>query len=115
MSRKDYRMLELAPEGIERYATDHSTPESDIFQSLTEQTQAESDSPQMLVGPIEGRFLKLIVKAMAARRVLEIGMRYQPRVHKDRPVVLGSESPRPEDHASDGSRTRYDSRYRRTT
>jgi len=66
-------MFELVPEGIERYAADHSTPESDIFQSLTEQTHAESDSPQMLVGPIEGRFLKLIVQAMAARRVLEIG------------------------------------------
>jgi caffeoyl-CoA O-methyltransferase len=66
-------MPALVPENIERYAVGHSTPESNIFQSLTEHTHAESDSPQMLVGPIEGRFLKLIVKAMAARRVLEIG------------------------------------------
>ncbi len=66
-------MPELVPENIERYAVDHSTPESDIFQSLTQKTHVESDSPQMLVGPIEGRFLKLIVQAMAARRVLEIG------------------------------------------
>jgi caffeoyl-CoA O-methyltransferase len=73
MSRKDHRMQALVPKNIERYAVDHSTPESNIFQSLTQQTRAESDSPQMLVGPIEGRFLKLIVKAMEARRVLEIG------------------------------------------
>jgi caffeoyl-CoA O-methyltransferase len=66
-------MLELVPKAIEHYATDHSTPESIIFKSLTETTRADCDSPQMLVGPIEGRFLKLIVKATAARRVLEIG------------------------------------------
>jgi caffeoyl-CoA O-methyltransferase len=66
-------MLELVPEAIERYAVDHSTPESDIFKLLTQKTRADCDSPQMLVGPIEGRFLKLIVKAVAARRVLEIG------------------------------------------
>jgi predicted O-methyltransferase YrrM len=40
---------------------------------LAEETQATLRAPQMLTGPVEGRFLELLVFATGARRVLEIG------------------------------------------
>jgi caffeoyl-CoA O-methyltransferase len=40
---------------------------------LAEETRATLRAPQMLTGPVEGRFLELLVFATGARRVLEIG------------------------------------------
>jgi caffeoyl-CoA O-methyltransferase len=66
-------MLSLVAEELVRYCEAHSTPESALLQSLAEETQAKTEQPQMQVGPLEGLFLKLLVRAMGARRVLEIG------------------------------------------
>ena len=66
-------MLTFVPEPIERYAEAHSTPQPAIFEELSRETHAKTKSPQMLVGPLEGGFLKLLVRATGARRVLEIG------------------------------------------
>ena len=40
---------------------------------LTQRALYRPDSPQMLTGPIEGRFLELLVHALAPKRVLELG------------------------------------------
>jgi caffeoyl-CoA O-methyltransferase len=40
---------------------------------LAAETEQDLPSPQMMVGPLEGRFLQTLVFATAARRVLEIG------------------------------------------
>ena len=66
-------MLSFVPEPIEQYVAAHTTPESDVFKELTQNTHDSTDWPQMLVGPVEGRFLKLLVQSIGARRVLEIG------------------------------------------
>ena len=42
-------------------------------QRLAEETRATLELPAMLTGPIEGRFLELLVFARGARRVLELG------------------------------------------
>jgi len=66
-------MLSFVPEDIERYVKEHSTAEPVILQELSKQTHAETDAPEMLVGPVEGLFLKLLARSTKARNVLEIG------------------------------------------
>jgi len=61
-------------EAVERYAHDHTEPESELFERLREETVAVMKYPEMQVGRIEGRFLKMLVRLTGARRVLEIGM-----------------------------------------
>jgi len=63
----------IVPEEIERYAEEHTTPHSELFQRLAEETKATLDRPQMLTGTIEGRFLEFIVYMTGARRILELG------------------------------------------
>ena len=59
---------------IEAYAQAHSMPESDLCRALREETQRRMEAPQMMVGPLEGAFLKMLAQLVGARRVLEIGM-----------------------------------------
>jgi caffeoyl-CoA O-methyltransferase len=66
--------MNFIDQAIEQYAHDHTKPESDLFQRLREETFREMQYPQMQVGRIEGRFLKMLVRLTGARRVLEIGM-----------------------------------------
>lgn len=61
-------------EEVETFAHGHTKPESDLFRRLHAETHATMSSPQMLVGRIEGQFLKLLVQLTGAERVLEIGM-----------------------------------------
>jgi caffeoyl-CoA O-methyltransferase len=63
----------IVPEEIERYAEEHTTPPADLLAELAEETRATLRAPQMLTGPIEGRFLELLVYGTNARRVLEVG------------------------------------------
>jgi caffeoyl-CoA O-methyltransferase len=67
-------MKALVSAEIEAYATAHSIGESEICRALRTETHRHMDSPQMLVGPLEGAFLKLLTKIVGATRILEIGM-----------------------------------------
>lgn len=67
-------MEKLVPSEIEAYAEQHSMPESAICRALREETQRTMEHPQMLVGPLEGAFLKMMTQVVGATRVLEIGM-----------------------------------------
>src|SRR5438552_13989912 len=67
-------MITLVPEVIEQFAHDHTKPESDLFRRLRDETYAEMHCPQMQVGRLEGRFLKMLVRLTGARLVIEIGM-----------------------------------------
>jgi caffeoyl-CoA O-methyltransferase len=64
----------LVAEDIERYAQAHTEPVDPLFEELREETHRSMDSPNMQVGPVEGTFLKLLVRLSGARRALEIGM-----------------------------------------
>lgn len=59
---------------VENFAHDHTKEESELFRRLRDETHQEMKYPQMQVGRIEGRFLKMLVRLTGARRVLEIGM-----------------------------------------
>jgi caffeoyl-CoA O-methyltransferase len=67
-------MKDLTLPGIDAYAAAHSWPESDLCKALREETTRTMEFPQMVVGPLEGAFLKMMVRLVGAARVLEIGM-----------------------------------------
>jgi predicted O-methyltransferase YrrM len=67
-------MNRLVAVEIETYAQAHSMPESDLCRALREETQRCIESPQMIVGPLEGAFLKMMTQLVRATSVLEIGM-----------------------------------------
>ena len=59
---------------VEAYAQAHSMRESDLCRALREETQRRMEAPQMIVGPLEGAFLKMMTQLVRATSVLEIGM-----------------------------------------
>ena len=63
----------IIDERISAYADAHTTPPADHLRRLFEETHATLAAPQMLTGPVEGRFLQALVTATGARRILEIG------------------------------------------
>jgi caffeoyl-CoA O-methyltransferase len=65
--------VDIVPEPIERYAEEHTTPPEPLLAELAKETGATLESPQMLTGTVEGRFLELLVYASGASRVLELG------------------------------------------
>jgi caffeoyl-CoA O-methyltransferase len=67
-------MKTLVPPDIEAYAEAHSMPESALCRALREETQRTMAHARMLVGPLEGAFLKMMTGLVGAKRVLEIGM-----------------------------------------
>jgi caffeoyl-CoA O-methyltransferase len=67
-------MRALTLPGIDDYAAAHSWAESEICKALREETYRTMELPQMVVGPLEGAFLKMMVRLVGATRVLEIGM-----------------------------------------
>jgi caffeoyl-CoA O-methyltransferase len=67
-------MKPLVSPDVEAYAQACSMPESPICLALREETLRTMECPQMLVGPLEGAFLKMMVQVVGAKQVLEIGM-----------------------------------------
>jgi caffeoyl-CoA O-methyltransferase len=63
----------IVEEQLEKYAERHTTPPDPLLAELAEETRATMSAPQMLTGPIEGRFLEQLVHGIGAKRVLEIG------------------------------------------
>lgn len=62
----------VAPE-LEEYCRAHSTPPGPLLKELAAYTRTHCRSPEMLTGPVEGAFLRMLVQLSGARRVLEIG------------------------------------------
>jgi predicted O-methyltransferase YrrM len=60
---------------VEDYAVAASSPRplDELFERLAAETHERMSAPQMMVGPLEGRFLELLVHLTRARRVLELG------------------------------------------
>lgn len=66
-------MKTLVSAEIEAYAEAHSMKESDACRATREQTYRHMECPQMVVGPLEGAFLKMLTQLKHAKTVLEIG------------------------------------------
>ncbi|MCP4867228.1 MAG: methyltransferase [Proteobacteria bacterium] len=65
--------MPIVDEDVEAYAAEHCSEVSDLYERLREETYAATTLPQMQVGRIEGRLLKLLVQLSGARRAVEIG------------------------------------------
>ncbi len=55
------------------YCQAHSTPPGSLLNELERYTYLHTLHPQMLSGPLQGRFLTLISQLMRPRRILEVG------------------------------------------
>jgi caffeoyl-CoA O-methyltransferase len=62
----------ITREGIDGYAEAHTTAPVSLLRELAEETNRRPDA-QMMVGPLEGRFLEMLVFAVRPRLVVEIG------------------------------------------
>lgn len=65
--------INLLPAEIADYVANHTTKEEELLSRLRAETQATLAMPQMQVGPVEGRFLQLMVQISGAKSILEIG------------------------------------------
>jgi caffeoyl-CoA O-methyltransferase len=67
-------MLTLTHPDIEEYAASKTQPTNALLNDLLKETHEQMEYPQMLTGPLEGSFLRLMVQISGAKSVLEIGM-----------------------------------------
>jgi len=65
--------MDIVPRDVEHYAEAHSSPPPEHLLALAVETELALDFPQMMVGALEGRFLEMLVYALAPMRILEIG------------------------------------------
>ncbi|MDC9722021.1 MAG: O-methyltransferase [Urechidicola sp.] len=65
--------MELLPEKIEAYVTNHSENEPKHLQELSKETWQKVLVPRMLSGHFQGRILSLISKLVNPKNLLEIG------------------------------------------
>ena len=66
-------MTAIVDPALEAYATEHTSAPPAYLEDLAADVVAELESPGMMVGRLEGRFLELLVYALGAERVLEVG------------------------------------------
>ncbi len=65
--------MDIIQPSLEEYSTNHSTKVDQIFEELRRETYESTSHPEMQVGPVEGRFLRMLVLMTGARTVLELG------------------------------------------
>lgn len=65
--------MDITPREIDDYCSRHTATESELFAELAVATRNRTDLPQMQVGHLEGAFLRVMVRAVAARFVVEVG------------------------------------------
>lgn len=66
-------MIPIVDEAIEQYAATHSGQEDALYQELQLETYDNMADPQMQVGRLEGRLLKLLTQLTEAHLAVEIG------------------------------------------
>ncbi len=67
-------MIAIVDEKLEAYAANHTRAQPELLNRLAQETQGSMKDPEMLTGRLEGGFLRLMVRAFQARRILEVGM-----------------------------------------
>ena len=66
-------MSPVVDAGLDAYAVAHTTAEPELLAAVAAATRESLDAPGMMVGPLEGRFLEMLVYLARPERVLEIG------------------------------------------
>ena len=65
-------MLDINPK-LENYILKHISPEGEVLEDLTRQTNLKTVHPQMNSGHLQGKILEMLSKIMRPHRILEIG------------------------------------------
>jgi predicted O-methyltransferase YrrM len=65
--------MHFFPESLERYAEEHTKPESEVLKELSRETYARIYMPQMLSGHLQGQFLRIISLLVQPKNILDIG------------------------------------------
>jgi caffeoyl-CoA O-methyltransferase len=65
--------MDFISEELLQYSQGFTEPESELLKELNRETWLKMDSPRMLSGHLQGRFLSFISKLLAPQRILEIG------------------------------------------
>ena len=65
--------MEILNEDLQRYAEQHTSPESDLLKKINRDTHANILMPRMLSGHLQGRVLSMISHMIQPQRILEIG------------------------------------------
>ncbi len=65
--------MEILNDQLQRYAEQHTTPESDRLKKINRDTHANVLMPRMLSGHLQGRVLSMISQMIKPKSVLEIG------------------------------------------
>src|SRR5690606_40300428 len=65
--------MKIVDPAIEAYAAELASPLPPLLDELAEVTRERTTAPQMMVGRVEGNLLRLLVRLVRPRRVLEIG------------------------------------------
>ena len=66
-------MNTLGIKTLERYAENHTKAIHPLLDELKQITIETTEAPQMMVGPLEGKFLQLICALSNAKNVIEVG------------------------------------------
>ncbi len=65
--------MDITAPDINRYAEEHTAPESLLLQKINRDTHAKVLMPRMLSGHLQGRLLAMISHMIRPKRILEIG------------------------------------------
>src|SRR6188768_2948816 len=65
--------MDFIQTSIQKYAEDHTSPESDILRVVNRHTNAHVLMPRMLSGHMQGRILSMISQMVKPMTILEIG------------------------------------------
>jgi caffeoyl-CoA O-methyltransferase len=66
-------MGRFVPDEVEEYAARYTSAQAEFFERLGAETRETQQSPQMMVGHIEGAFLAFLVAMTSAKHVVEVG------------------------------------------
>lgn len=66
-------MSRIVADDMEAYAAEHSSPLPPFLEEVAARTRAETTAPGMMVGRLEGGFLRMLVQLLGAKRIVEIG------------------------------------------
>ena len=65
--------MEFIDEDLQRYAEEHTSPESELLHKVNRQTHLSVMKPRMLSGHMQGRLLSMFSHMIKPKQVLEVG------------------------------------------
>jgi caffeoyl-CoA O-methyltransferase len=65
--------MDFISPAIQKYAEDHTSPESDLLKTINRETHAKVLMPRMLSGHLQGRILSMFSNMIKPMTILEIG------------------------------------------